>query len=120
MKTMKILAATTTLLTALIGRARAQGSDDFTFYNHTGSIIVALYLSPHDQDSWLRNVLRQRLPNNSHTEVFWYEEPYTHYFDIKIEYANGSTNSFTDGLDLSQLNTIAVTQSGTHTIWHWE
>ena len=120
MKTMKILATTTALLTALIGGARAQSSDDFTFYNRTGSTIVALYLSPHDQDSWLRNVLRQRLPNNSHTEVFWYEEPYTHYFDIKIEYANGSTNSFTDGLDLCQLNTIAVTQNDTHTIWHWE
>jgi hypothetical protein len=70
--------------------------------------------------SWLRNIIPGSLLSNHSSAVFWNIEPDTDFFDLKIEYSDGSTTWLTRGLDFSGINEVRVTYDGSNTTWSWE
>lgn len=106
------------LIAAMIilpGYARSSRQDrrDFWLLNITGKRISRFYVSPHDMDSWGRDILGQaELPNGLGTLIAFNSTVRTScLMDFRLVFSDGTKQTYTQGRNVCKLSAIQFSQS---------
>jgi hypothetical protein len=107
-RTAKSIFGTISLAVLLMGAVAAHAADqrNFWFANETGKTIAVLSISPHESGIWYP------VPNS--TTQSGYRNPITFnshfysscFFDFKLEYADGSYQTYTQGRNLCNISGV--------------
>lgn len=85
-----------------------RGDQDFTLVNRTGVEIYAVYVSPHNEDSWGEDVLgRDTLPNGDSVDITFSRKETAKYWDIRIEDKDENYIEW-DRFNLLEISTIKL------------
>ena len=89
----------------------AEGRQDFTLNNNTGSPIFKLYISPHDVNDWQEDILGEgTLSDGDEVDITFDREEDAELWDMKIVFENDTDLVWTE-LKLTQI---------THITLHWD
>ena len=93
---------------------------DFTLKNTTGRVITGLYVSPHSSDKWGPDVLEDYVDNGGSVDVVFARTANARYWDIKVEYNDGTSITFTSGYNLSSIYFVRLgyDEDGRPTIYY--
>ena len=103
------LVLTATILGVAGPRVAQADQRNFVFVNATGHQIDRAYVSPHESDSWGGDVLGDSvLPNGTETIIVFPSDWATScYFDFRLVFHDGSTETYTEGRNVCNLTGVA-------------
>jgi hypothetical protein len=107
-RTAKSILGTLTLATLLLGAVAAHAADqrDFWIDNETGNTVAVFLVSPHGSTTWYPVPNSTTRSGNRTTVNFNSSFSGSCFFDFKLEYTNGTYQSYTAGQNLC--DTIGV------------
>jgi hypothetical protein len=101
-RTAKSILGTLTLATLLVGAVAAHAGDlrNFWFYNNTGKTVAVLSVSPHESRTWYP-VPNSTTPSGYRNGITFNPDfSSSCFFDFKLEYTDGTFQTYTQGRDL--------------------
>ena len=94
----------------ILGTTVSQAADvrDFRAFNYTGSVITSIYVTDHWSIDWHSDVLGlHTLPDGYQTTISFNPLTTTScFFDFKLVFADGSTQTYAQGWNLCKFSAI--------------
>lgn len=102
-----LIIVTALVLTTMPSRSFAD-QRDFWFLNHTGRTIAQAYISPHESSHWGSDVLGSAtMPSGVGAYIeFNADESSSCYFDFKLVFTNGSSQTYSGGRNLCNAHAV--------------